>query len=539
MNVIEKCACFLFVSALVFGAPDQAEGQGGSPIIVALPSKCSEETAKTTSTLMISIAEKVPPKTPVTFYDSSGKRIANFTVDRDNQNSRVRASATARRAIAEFLEKAKADQAAMIDQLDLPALRSSLADIRGTASGPVRLLLVGTPYRTDERDAGGTFAPGEVPASEHLEVSELESPFGTRTTDQRKPLADMQVYWLLVSDPSSTREKTAVRSFWASWFDRLGGALCTYSTSPDDVLDRLWANNNDRVETAPLISGGEQLRIVKLAALNNPPPPAPPVVEKPQEKPLERPADVKKEINVSASISFVCDGSSSNGVSLQASEKLSVELADQIAKLSPEFWLSITIHRGTSFNSTFGRTRMERSESQDSAGVMALKSFIDTPSVKAVKSKTSNGETSGEQIGETFLVKPFEPLRGYVNLEEGMTKGIAQLKNSGATRSILIVIGDAATSEFDRADGISHADQESDQRLHQAVTDYLARSPDARIVMIYSGPAEGSAGFTETHADAVCCFKSLAALAGDRGIYSEGVEKMPELTRRAILNSAE
>lgn len=503
-------------------------------IVVGLPGFCTPGSDKATTELYKHLIQSVPAGTRVVTFDTSNrKRLADIEVPDMPANGRIRLLNRPLAPVWDHVKKAQAvREGAGADELNLPGFVSTLASFMSTTRGSVRLVLVGTPYHKDG-DRGATFTRGEVPSMDHILAATRESPFGT--ADIAKALDQIKVDWLLVNDESTTRERAHVSAFWVNYFGHMGAKLCTYLDSATDVADRAAKNASDGVPADELKATGK-LQILKIDSLEK----APVAQSKPEAvlpKPFDVPADVEQVIATPVSAVLVFDGSASNGEALRQGGKLATEIGRIGADLAPEFSLGVIVHRGKDQLNTFGPMTLERSNgTQAGKGPTALSGFITTPTIPVHRLESVNGETPGRPTGETATITPFEPTTGFVDIEQSICKAIELAKASSHQRKVLLIVGDASPSEFDRAFGVSDEDRESETRTMQAIETFLKSYPDARIVTVYTGPQSGEANFQPDHDEAIRFLKALAGAARDRGIFKPSLEGMDDSMKRAVLN---
>lgn len=505
-----------------------------STIVVGLPGSCTPESSAATKELFGQLIQSLPAGTRLVTFDATNRqRLADVEVPDMPANGRVRILNRPLAPVWDHLKKAQAvREGGGADELNVPGFVSTLASFMSTTGGPVRLILVGSPYHKDG-DRGATFARGEVPSVDHILAGTRESPFGT--SDIGRALDQIKVDWLLVGDQSTTRERAHVSAFWATYFGRTGAKLCTFLESATDVADRASKNTSDAAPAdAPKATG--KLQILKIDALEKAPVAQADPTPAPR-KVFEVPADVEQVIVTPVSAVLVFDGSASNGEALRQGGKLATDIARIGADLAPAFSLGVIVHRGKDLLNTFGPTTIERAtDAQASRGLAALSSFITTPTIPIHRLASVNGETAGPRTGETATITPFEPTTGFVDVEQALVKAIELVRASTHPRRVLLVVGDASPSEFDRAFGVSDDDRQSEARVMAAVDAFLKACPNARIVTVYTGPRSGEANFRPDHDEAVRFLRALAAKAGDRGIYNDSLRGMDDSVKRAVLN---
>lgn len=248
--------------------------------------------------------------------------------------------------------------------------------------------------------------------------------------------------------------------------------------------------------------------------------------EKPE--PFSEKVDTSKPVAHTGAVKIVIDGSGSMDKALDQARDLALSLAKLGPELTPQFTLSVTVHRGTGHYSTFGPETI--APGQSSPGMTKLRSFVEGRSVPIHYTRGSKGEVGGTVTGETGRVTPFDPVNAPIDIEEAVTMALDDLKEMNATRRVLMVIGDAAISEHDGKPGsTSQKDRTCGERVLSMVKAHADQSHDLRIIVL--NPSKRSV------AEDVAFFRDLAGSAGDRGRYDDGLDNMEDLMHRALLGS--
>jgi hypothetical protein len=508
-------------------------------IVIVLPHAPSPETSKAGRELIGAVVAAAPAATRLVFFDGTARqRLAEVEVPGMPKAGRTRALVRPLAPVFDHLEKTQSVRTDAPDALDVPGFVSTVADLIKTAPGSTRLVLVGSPYHADHEKAA-SFGPGQVPSFDHVLATSTQSPFGTSVL--KGALDGVRVDWLLV-DKLPARERAHVCNFWSAYFStHLKGSLCTFINSPAGIADRAAANASDP-EPAERLEPTGKLRILTIDALKDAPgevkeeaKPAAAKVE--AARPFEAPADLTRPIEAPVAALFLVDGSVSMREPLKSAAGLALQIGKLGAELSPRFELAVSVHRGANQVSSWaGQIERPGDDKAAGTGLAALQRFIDEPSVEVERLVDAAGERAGRSTGERARVRPFEPVTAHVNVEDALGQALRTLGELKPERKVLLVVGDAGPSEFDGADGVSEADRQSEGRAIRAVEEFLRAHPDTRIVTVFTGPREGSAGFTADHADAVRFFRKLSASSGERGRFTANLAEMPELARRAILN---
>jgi hypothetical protein len=432
-----------------------------------------------------------------------------------------------------------------VDELSVTGFAGTAGSLIGTEKKVTpRFVLIGSPYHID-MDSAASFGPDEYPSLDHILADPTASPYGTRGLDQL--FQGIAVAWITIDDSnSSSRARFAVTSFWSAYFAHLGAVLTTDLDSASDVTRRAVSGAMEPVP-AELLQPTGKLQIMKLLPIA-PQPHSAPSTSQPSASTVvnagssdghslfEIPVVPNQAIEPTVAMGLLCDGSCSMDKPLREVPRVSSDIATVVSQLSRRFQMALLIHRGTDRISEW-KGVIDRSNADGySAGLASFQHWSTDPSLKVRIVDGQMGEHAGKETGQTKNVTPFEPVITFVNIENAIKHALGTLEGFQAERHVLIVIGDAGPCEFDGEEGVSDADRASGARALDMVRQFCQSYPEARILTVYTGPHEGEAGFTSDNADTIQFFKDVAAIAKGHGKYSENLNDLPDLIKRAILN---
>jgi hypothetical protein len=110
----------------------------------------------------------------------------------------------------------------------LPQFCDFLADNVAEASGPLAVMLIGSPLYQDAKEPDFSMADGYFPSDGHLIASREKSVFGRRETVGQTP--SLIVHWIYFGDPwVNDLHKEKVTRFWTLYLERRGGQLASLS----------------------------------------------------------------------------------------------------------------------------------------------------------------------------------------------------------------------------------------------------------------------------------------------------------------------
>jgi len=534
ISVLLSC----IMQGLVAASDQPAEAAGTTyTIVIVLPSFPTPETASATLSFLNALVPQAPAGTRLLFYDGPRhQRLAEAQIPQGLAPAgRIRMINRSLGPVFKHLHKTGAVRENEADHLDVPGCTETISSLIKTMRGQTRVVYIGSPYHLVDRDTAATFTRGQCPSVDHILTSTKESPYGT--SDIAGCLQNVSIDFLTATDDSSTRERTYCQSFWSLYFSRLGARLTTYLPSPTDVSERCASNATDPVPATKLQPSGA-LRILQINAIPAATEPATqPVARSAAARPFEKPADLQRTVGVPVAALILIDGSSSMREPLAACSRLSVNVAKLGSELCPEgFELSIIVHRGTGRFSEFSSIIKPTANGGPSEGMAALTRFINEPSVAVERIAGSHGEQPGSPTGEHLQATPFEPIVTFINEEDAIDRALKTLKAQNASRKLLVVLGDAAGSEFDQLPGMSDADRQSEARALKELDVFVHENTDARIVAAFVGPHEDDPSFTDDHAEALRFFQKLAATAQTHGKFTTDLAGLPEQVKRGILN---
>jgi len=116
-----------------------------------------------------------------------------------------------------------------------PQLMRYLADHYG-GSDSVGVIVVGSPLYDHPKEPAFSMAKGLVPSDGHLRLTLHDTPYGTKGLP--RDLANLAVYFAYASEGFwvNSRQKEAVKRFWALYLNQQGGSLHGFAAGLEDVL---------------------------------------------------------------------------------------------------------------------------------------------------------------------------------------------------------------------------------------------------------------------------------------------------------------
>ena len=421
------------------------------------------------------------PGTAVTVLDGQNQKlIAQFEIPGGSKDARLIKLASVIRSIKRAF--AGKDPPESFLSVDMPMLVfESLPHLhQGVEDQDTRVLLYGALDDVLKEEGGQALRSDEI-----LAMTPDQHPYGMNGRAVR--LKGVSVYWVRMGGLHGASEP--LKDFYTNWLGANGAVLDGTSIDAKLLKEKLFGEKH---------------------------------------KPFSKKVDLTIPVAHTGAVKIVIDGSGSMDPALDQARDLSVSLAKLGPELTPQFTLSVTVHRGTGHYSTFGPETIAPGKS--SPGMKNLHDFIEGRSVPVHYTRGSSGEVGGTATGETGRVTPFDPVNAPIDIEEALTMAFEDLKRMQATRRVLLVVGDSAVSEHDGKPGsTSKKDRVCGARVLAMVKAHAEQGYDLRIIVL--NPSKRSV------AEDVAFFRKLAGCAGDRGHYDDGLDNMEDLMHRALLGS--
>lgn len=220
-------------------------------IIIGLSPYQNAESAKQQAIDAFKYASQLTPEDSVTFVDAYNLRvIGEFTVPDDPRYKGTKARLAANKPdvakIIAFTKQAKSGQPGgpTVNQaLRLPQILRFIAQ-NITSDGGHDVVMLGSPFYDDPRDAAFSMANANVPSDGHINNSTAETPYGG--AGNTKLLAGMRVH-MSYGDENimvNTAHRNAVHRFWTLYIESMGGQLVYFDADRATLFERLDVNSS-------------------------------------------------------------------------------------------------------------------------------------------------------------------------------------------------------------------------------------------------------------------------------------------------------
>lgn len=477
MKIFNRIVCVFALTALL-ALPSHADDRR-FVVVTPDPTAMRIDDRKTVLDGLGMVILETDPGTEIVVLDGENQKlIAQFAIPGGSKDARLHKLAGAIRSVKRAFTGKEPEESAF--SVHMPMLVFESLPHLHQGGEDTRVLLYGELDDVLKTEDGKALRGEEI-----LAMTPDQHPYGMNGRSVR--LNGTSVYWIRMGGLNGASK--SLKNFYTNWLGANGAVLDGTSVDAQLLKNKLFG-------------------------------------EKP--KPFSGKVDTTVRVAHTGAVKIVIDGSASMDQALDQARDLSLSLARLGPQLTPQFKLSVTVHRGTGHYSTFGPETIAPGEK--SLGVKKLHGFIEDPSVPVHYTRGSSGEVGGTATGETGRVTPFEPVNAPIDIEEAITMALDDLKLMQATRRVLLVIGDAAVSEHDGKPGrTSKEDQACGERVLAMVKKHVAQGHDLRIIVL--NPSKRSV------AEDVAFFRELAGSVGERGRYDDGLDNMEDLMHRALLGS--
>ncbi len=175
----------------------------------------------------------------ITFLDSSNiTTIATFKVPEgknyDHFKARLAYNKSAVSALFRFAKAANGNT----NTVRLPQLLRMIGE-RFNPSEPLEVLVFGSPFYDDPKDADYSMAGGLVPSDAHILSSRKDTPYGTK--ENKGTLSNIRLHLIFESEDvfRSDQHRYFIKRFWALYLKAQGGAVSTFTADHSAAFQRM------------------------------------------------------------------------------------------------------------------------------------------------------------------------------------------------------------------------------------------------------------------------------------------------------------
>lgn len=175
----------------------------------------------------------------VTFLDSSNlTTLAIFTVPEGKNYTHLKARLTYNKnavsALFRFAKLANGNT----NTVRLPQLLRMVGE-RFSPSEPLEVLVFGSPFYDDPKDADYSMAGGLVPSDAHILASRKDTPYGTK--ENKDTLSNIRLHLIFESEDvfRSDQHRYFIKRFWALYLKTQGGAVSTFTADHSAAFQRM------------------------------------------------------------------------------------------------------------------------------------------------------------------------------------------------------------------------------------------------------------------------------------------------------------
>ena len=483
---------------------------GGAPAqdryAIVVPSEASPELVDSAYRAMVRVAYEANADDVVELINGTSPRsISRVKVPEGHRNRRAFLLKQDRQwaSAIRFLQTARAEgekkSTEEIDAVRIPQVLSFL----GARGEEARVLLFAHPSYRLKDDAKHVFAAPLLPNDRFLDATREESLFGTRGAE--KELAGLKVYFCSGrTDWGPSLYQQQVQRFFGLLVHGRGGSWGGLSADEGELVRNALKGTVPRWPEHWTLRAEEQTFAMRTAEG--------PVVRK--ELPPAPPRTV---------VVLLTDGSISSQQRLAVERDAYLRLSATWAKAPETIEAGLIVFRGAGSHDIYPVAPLTLSaDGKPGTGLSGLHDFITAKEIKANESTFARGSEVGVRTGKTVKVSRMEPLGAVVDTAFGIREGLRTLADlRPVDQAYLVICGDVDTGE-------KHTGKQAEienKKLVDELRSFSLLNPKARIVALYSGEAKGRAQ---------AFYQSLAAAAGDRGVYLDDAADLEPLLRSLV-----
>lgn len=241
--------------------------------IVGVPSETDAEMGKRILAATLALVLKANDGDRIQVFDALNlQKVADLTIPSNagSSNAKIRVVRLKEQIVdlKTYFNRAASVRSGKAMEIKVPQFLELAGATIKASSGDTTVLLCGSPYYLDARDAAFVFGQGYYPSDGHILATSKRSVFGT--ADKQNLLKGATVHFCHLDDIFETElERTAVRRFWKLYTDRLGAVLATFTPSTDVAVERCVSNVTDPVSQDELIPEDRVIEMRKTVISTN------------------------------------------------------------------------------------------------------------------------------------------------------------------------------------------------------------------------------------------------------------------------------